>query len=77
MTGNKQITTLTTSQRFDHIVVGGGTAGCVMAAQLSQDPDCQPLVLEAGAASVRRALAERAWCMPAVNAEAIAPRQGV
>ncbi|WP_034273602.1 choline dehydrogenase [Haloechinothrix halophila] len=37
-----------TAEHYDYVIVGGGSAGCVLANRLSADPNTSVLVLEAG-----------------------------
>src|SRR4051812_12533776 len=40
------------SESYDYVVVGGGTAGAIVAARLSEDPDVTVCLVEAGPSDV-------------------------
>jgi choline dehydrogenase len=44
--------TTVTAGEFDYVILGGGTAGCVLAARLSEDPSVSVLLIEAGPSDV-------------------------
>jgi choline dehydrogenase len=50
----RQAVPTTITAAYDHIVVGGGTAGCIVAARLSAQPGCRVLLVEAGGMDITR-----------------------
>jgi len=45
---NRPLRMASSLSEFDYVIVGGGTSGLVIASRLSENPDLQVLVIEAG-----------------------------
>jgi choline dehydrogenase len=82
LTPDREVLTETIRKAYDFVICGGGTAGCVLARRLAEDPEATVLLIEAGGSDrvptvidstlwMSNIGSERDWCFKAEPSETL------